>query len=103
MLPPLESVVNVSEGRRVEVIERIASRISATAGVWLLDVSSDWSHHRSVYTIAGTAAGLFAAVMALTDAAVAAIDLRHHRGVHPRLGVVDVVPFIPIGDTPMDS
>src|SRR5262245_22420092 len=103
MLPPLESVVNVSEGRRPDVIEGIASRIRATAGATLLDVSSDPSHHRTVYTMAGTASGLFDAVLSLTDAAVAAIDLRLHHGVHPRLGAVDVIPFIPIGDTPMEA
>jgi len=95
--------VNVSEGRRADVIERIALRIRATAGVRLLDVSSDPSHHRTVFTMAGTAEGLFDAVLSLTDAAVAAIDLRLHRGVHPRLGAVDVIPFIPIGDTPMET
>ena len=87
---------NVSEGRRAEVVERFADVIRKTPGVRLLDYSSDASHNRSVLTMAGEAAPLKAAVLALFDVAVRTIDLRSHRGEHPRLGAVDVVPFIPI-------
>ena len=62
----------------------------------LLDHSSDASHNRSVFTLAGDAAGVERAVLALFERAVADIDLRTHRGEHPRLGAVDVVPFVPI-------
>jgi glutamate formiminotransferase len=62
----------------------------------LLDHSSDSSHNRSVFTLAGDAAGVEQAVLALFQRAVADIDLRTHRGEHPRLGAVDVVPFVPI-------
>src|SRR5262249_43095355 len=65
-------------------------------GVRLLDWSSDASHNRSVFTFAGTAEGVQAAVMALFERALARIDLRIHKGEHPRLGAVDVVPLIPI-------
>lgn len=100
-MPIIESVPNVSEGRRPEVIERLAQAIRATPGVRLLDHSADASHNRSVFTLAGDAASVKAATLALFAVAVEAIDLRQHRGEHPRLGAVDVVPFVPIEDVTM--
>jgi glutamate formiminotransferase / 5-formyltetrahydrofolate cyclo-ligase len=98
---PLECVPNVSEGRRPEVVARLAAAVSPAPGVRLLDVSSDPDHNRSVLTLAGEAEGLHAALLALYEAALAEIDLTSHQGVHPRVGAVDVVPFVPLGDTPM--
>lgn len=95
-MPIIECIPNVSEGRRAEVVERLASAIRQVPGVRLLDFSSDASHNRSVFTFAGDAAGVRAAVLALYEHAVPAIDLRQHSGEHPRLGAVDVVPFVPI-------
>jgi glutamate formiminotransferase len=95
-MPIIECVPNVSEGRRPEIIERFVEAIRAVAGVRVLDFSSDASHNRSVLTLAGDAAPLKAAVLALFEQAVAHIDLRAHKGEHPRLGAVDVVPFVPI-------
>jgi glutamate formiminotransferase / 5-formyltetrahydrofolate cyclo-ligase len=92
----IESIPNVSEGRRQDVILRLADAVRATPGVRLLDVSSDASHNRSVFTLVGDARSLKAATMALFEQAVAVIDLRKHQGGHPRLGAVDVVPFVPI-------
>jgi glutamate formiminotransferase len=92
----IECVPNISEGRRTEVIAAIADAIGGIAGVTLLDHSSDASHNRSVFTLVGDAAGLERAVLSIYEHAVSAIDLRAHRGEHPRLGAVDVVPFIPI-------
>jgi glutamate formiminotransferase len=92
----IECVPNVSEGRRAEVVTEMANVIRDTNGVRLLDWSSDGSHNRSVFTFAGSADGVEAAVMGLFERAVARIDLRAHRGEHPRLGAVDVVPLIPI-------
>ena len=97
----IECIPNVSEGRRLDVVTRMADAIRAVAGVRLLDVSSDPSHNRSVFTLAGDAAGVEAAVLALFERAVADIDLRTHRGEHPRLGAVDVVPFVPIDGVTM--
>jgi glutamate formiminotransferase len=99
----IESIPNVSEGRRPEVIERLAEAIRATPGVRLLDYSSDPSHNRSVYTLVGDADGVKRATLALFEQALAAIDLRTHKGEHPRLGAVDVVPFIPIDGVTMDE
>src|SRR6185295_15548473 len=92
----IECVPNVSEGRRPEIIAAMAEAIRAVDGVRLLDHSSDPSHHRSVFTLAGDAGGVERAVLALFERAVARIDLRTHSGEHPRLGAVDVVPFVPI-------
>jgi glutamate formiminotransferase / 5-formyltetrahydrofolate cyclo-ligase len=92
----IECIPNVSEGRRADVIARIGDAIAATPGVRLLDRSSDASHNRSVFTLAGDAEGVERAVMAIFERAVADIDLRTHKGEHPRMGAVDVVPFVPI-------
>jgi glutamate formiminotransferase len=95
-MPIIESIPNVSEGRRADIIERLADAIRRTPGARLLDHSSDASHNRSVFTLAGDAAALEAATLALFAVATETIDLRQHQGEHPRLGAVDVVPFVPI-------
>jgi glutamate formiminotransferase / 5-formyltetrahydrofolate cyclo-ligase len=92
----IECVPNVSEGRRRDVVERLVAAIGRVAGVRVLDYSSDASHNRSVLTLAGDAAPLKSAVLTLFEQATAAIDLRTHKGEHPRVGAVDVVPFVPI-------
>jgi len=92
----IECIPNVSEGRRIEVVAAFADAVRAIPHVTLLDQSSDASHNRSVLTFVGDAAGVEQAVLALFERAIAAIDLRTHRGEHPRLGAVDVVPFVPI-------
>jgi glutamate formiminotransferase / 5-formyltetrahydrofolate cyclo-ligase len=92
----VECIPNVSEGRRSGVIEAIARAIGSIPGVRLLDHSSDPSHNRSVFTFAGGPDGVKAAVLALYECVVPAVDLRAHSGEHPRLGAVDVVPFVPI-------
>jgi len=102
-MPIIECIPNVSEGRRPEVVEAIAAAIRAVPGVRLLDHSSDASHNRSVFTMAGDAAGIKAAVLAMYERAVAAIDLRTHKGEHPRLGAIDVVPFVPIDGVTMEA
>jgi glutamate formiminotransferase / 5-formyltetrahydrofolate cyclo-ligase len=83
----IECIPNVSEGRRADVVAAMADAVER---------SSDASHNRSVFTLVGDAAGLERAVLALFERAVADIDLRVHKGEHPRLGAVDVVPFVPI-------
>ena len=92
----IECVPNVSEGRRTDVVDALVAAIRRVPGVRLLDHSSDASHNRSVLTLAGEAAPLKAAVLTLFEHAAPAIDLRVHKGEHPRLGAVDVVPFVPI-------
>ncbi len=97
----IECVPNLSEGCRAGVVDALARAIGGVAGVKLLDVSSDASHNRSVFTMVGESVPLFEAVMALFGRALASIDLTVHRGEHPRIGAVDVVPFVPLGQTAM--
>ena len=99
----LECVPNVSEGRDGRLLDRMAARLSGTAGVRLLDVHRDADHHRSVFTLVGEAPALTDAVLGLCDDAVTGIDLRRHHGAHPRIGAVDVVPFVPVGAATMDE
>ena len=102
-MPIIECIPNVSEGRRREVVDAIAAAIRGVPGVRLLDYSSDASHNRSVFTMAGDAGPIKAAVLAMYERAIPAIDLRTHKGEHPRLGAVDVVPFVPIEGATMDA
>lgn len=99
----IECIPNVSEGRRAEVIERLAAAIRSVSGVRLLDYSSDASHNRSVFTYIGDADAVKRATLALFEAAIPAIDLRAHKGEHPRLGAIDVVPFVPIDGITMEQ
>src|SRR3954464_12934425 len=92
----IECVPNVSDGRRPDIVNAMAGAIRAVPGVRLLDYSSDPSHNRSVFTLAGDADGVERAVLALFKRATAEVDLRTHTGEHPRMGAVDVVPFVPI-------
>jgi len=85
------------------VLARLADAVRGVTGARLLDLSSDASHNRSVLTLAGDAAGLEHAILALVERAVAEIDLRTHRGEHPRVGAVDVVPFVPIEGATMSD
>ncbi len=95
----LECVVNVSEGRDAGVLQALAS----AAGDSLLDVHSDAHHHRSVFTLAGDPSAVEADARSLAAEAVDRLDLRRHAGVHPRLGVVDVVPFVPLEGSTLGS
>jgi glutamate formiminotransferase len=88
----IECVVNVSEGRRAEVV----SAIGAAAGAALLDVHTDPDHNRSVFTLGGPPELVYEGGLGLARVAVDAVDLGRHVGVHPRLGAVDVVPFVPL-------
>ena len=92
----IECVPNISEGRRLDVVASIADALRAVPGLRVLDVQSDSAHNRSVLTLAGDADPLAAGVRLLFERAMAAIDLRTQTGEHPRMGAVDVVPFIPI-------
>ena len=97
----IEAVPNVSEGRRPEVIETLSAAITSSPGVNLLDTSSDHAHNRTVFTLIGEGAALKTALLALYAVAVERIDLRIHTGEHPRIGAVDVVPFVPLNPADM--
>lgn len=98
-----ECVPNISDGRRSDVIEAARAAAADGAGVAVVDVSSDASHNRSVITLVGTADGVVDAAVRLAGVAVARIDLRTHSGEHPRMGAIDVIPFIPVGESTMDE
>jgi glutamate formiminotransferase len=95
-----ESVPNLSEGRRPEVVEALGASV---APAFLLDVDPDPDHHRVVISLAGAQARLSDGLMAVIAAAVERIDLRSHSGVHPRVGAADVVPVIPLGSTSLET
>jgi glutamate formiminotransferase len=99
----VESVPNVSEGRRLDVVERLADALTSPPGVFLLDRTSDASHNRSVFTVAGEHEAVGIGLERLIAQAIDDIDMESHTGEHPRIGAVDVVPFVPLGDTPMDA
>ncbi len=91
---PLESVPNVSEGRDEAVLADLRRAMAAPAR--LLDVHTDWDHHRSVFTLVGSADELVESLLAGIRCAAARIDLRRHEGAHPRIGAADVVPLVPL-------
>ena len=98
----IESVPNVSEGRRLEVVDRLAAAIESVPGVFLLDRTSDASHNRSVFTLAGEHGPVSDALERLVETAIHEIDMNAHVGEHPRIGAVDVIPFVPLAATTMD-
>jgi glutamate formiminotransferase len=98
----IETVPNFSEGRRKEVIEPIVAAVrQASGGARVLDLSSDPDHNRSVLTLAGDPEQVRRSILALFEAALPRIDLRTHAGGHPRMGAVDVVPFVPVAAATM--
>ena len=99
----IECVPNFSEGRDLRVIDAIAARVTSVAGVHLLDRTSDRDHNRSVLTFAGPAAAVSEAMEGALEEAIGRIDMRVHEGQHPRLGAVDVVPFVPLGESTIDE
>jgi glutamate formiminotransferase len=102
-VPLVESVPNYSEGRRPEVVDRLAAAVAGTPGVHLLDRTSDASHNRSVLTLAGEAEAVTRALEATIEVAIRDIDMEQHTGEHPRIGAVDVIPFVPLGDATIDD
>ena len=94
MALPLESVPNFSEGRDPEAIAALESALSRPGR--LLDVHTDWDHHRSVFTIVGSGDDLVETLAAGISTAAERIDLRRHEGAHPRIGAADVVPLVPL-------
>ena len=94
MALPLESVPNFSEGRDPEAIAALENALSRPGR--LLDVHTDWDHHRSVFTIVGSGDDLVETLAAGISTAAERIDLRRHEGAHPRIGAADVVPLVPL-------
>jgi glutamate formiminotransferase / 5-formyltetrahydrofolate cyclo-ligase len=97
-----EIVPNLSEGRDAGTIAAACAAVEAT-GADLLDWSSDAVHHRSVLTIVGDEEQVLDAAVALAGVALERIDLRGHRGVHPRIGALDVLPFVPLAGASLED
>ena len=95
----VECVPNVSEGRDRRVVDELAATIGRAPGVRLVDVHMDADHHRSVFTFLGSPEGVEAAALALAARVFALIDMERHRGLHPRSGALDVLPFVPLRAT----
>jgi glutamate formiminotransferase len=87
---------NISEGRELEVIEQVVEQIRQVHGIRILDISPDGDHHRSVFTYLGEPEPVLKATKAMATKAFELIDMTKHQGSHPRMGAVDVVPFIPV-------
>jgi len=99
----VECVPNISEGTDADTLDAIAAAMSTNAGAWLLDRTGDPDHERSVFTLAGFPGRVMSAMEAAAEVAIDRIDMRSQHGVHPRIGAVDVVPFVPLGDTTMEQ
>ena len=97
----IKCVPNFSEGRNLEKIETIVDNFRGKQGVKLLDYQSDSDHNRTVVTVVGEPLPLKTALMEAVGSAIEVIDMRTHKGQHPRMGAVDVIPFIPVGKVSM--
>jgi len=99
----VESVPNISEGRDQAVIAKLTAGLQAVPQVALLDVHVDPDHHRSVFTMVGEPEAMGTALFRLVQQAQQLLDIRKHQGEHPRIGVVDVVPWIPLQGVTMED
>jgi glutamate formiminotransferase len=96
-------VPNISEGRDARRIEALASAVRTTPGVAMLDLDSDADHNRTVISFVGAPEAVGRAILKLCEKAVELIDLTHHQGEHPRMGAIDVIPFVPIKEIEMSD
>ncbi len=103
MVEVVECVPNFSEGRRQDVVDAIGSAIASVAGARILDVQMDPDHNRSVITFVGDRRAVSEAAFRGASAAVERIDMNVHRGEHPRVGALDVLPFVPIAGVTMED
>jgi glutamate formiminotransferase / 5-formyltetrahydrofolate cyclo-ligase len=99
----VECVPNFSEGRRAEVVQAIASAIGAVAGIRVLDTEMDANHNRSVITFVGPSEAVAEAAVRGAAKAIELIDMNRHRGEHPRIGALDVLPFVPVSGVTMED
>lgn len=99
----VESIPNISEGRNSELVEKIVDEVRKTKDCILMDYSMDKDHNRSVITYMGTLEGVEEASIKIAKKAAELIDLRTHKGEHPRVGAVDVMPFVPLMGAEMDD
>ncbi len=103
MAKVVECIPNISEGRRLDVVEEIVGEVKKVPGVTLLDYSSNADHNRTVITFIGEPEGVLEAAWRLIVKAADKIDLGRHQGEHPRMGATDVCPFVPVREVTMDE
>ncbi len=103
MVKIVECIPNISEGRRLEVVEEILDEVRQVAGVTLLDYSSNADHNRTVISMIGEPEKVLEAAWKLIAKAAEKIDLDQHQGEHPRMGATDVVPFVPVRGMTMEE
>lgn len=94
----VECIPNFSEGRNIAIINELSDAVKTTPGVMLMECGSDASHNRTVITFVGSPEGVMEAAFKCSKIAVEKIDLTKHKGEHPRMGAVDVIPFVPLRD-----
>lgn len=99
----IECIPNFSEGRDKVTIDKIIDILRGREGIKLLDYSSDKDHNRTVVTFVGTPEMVYEGMLAMADKVYEYIDMRNHNGEHPRMGALDVVPFVPVSDVTMDE
>lgn len=99
----VESAPNFSEGRREEIVKQIIAQAERVQDVWILDWSMDADHNRSVVTLVGSPEPLLEALFKMTKKAMELIDMRTHKGEHPRMGATDVIPLVPVMNITMEE
>jgi len=99
----IESAPNFSEGRNEEIVRQIIAQAEGVQDVWILDWSMDIDHNRSVVTLVGSPEPLLEALFRMTKKAMELIDLRTHKGEHPRMGATDVIPLVPVMNITMEE
>lgn len=99
----VESAPNFSEGRREEVVREIIAQAEGVKDVWILDWSMDTDHNRSVVTLVGAPEPLLEVLFRMTKKAAELIDMRNHKGEHPRMGATDVIPLVPVMNVTMEE
>ncbi len=99
----VEAVPNISEGRNVTTIKQVADAVRSVEGVRLLDVNSDRDHNRTVYTLIGELARVEEASFRLFEQSLQLINMEEQSGAHPRIGAVDVMPFVPVQGVEMEE
>jgi len=99
----VESAPNFSEGRREEIVRQIMAQAEGVQDVWILDWSMDADHNRSVVTLVGSPEPLLEVLFKMTKKAMELIDMRTHKGEHPRMGATDVIPLVPVMNITMEE
>jgi glutamate formiminotransferase len=99
----VESAPNFSEGRREEIVRQIIAQAEGVQDVWILDWSMDADHNRSVVTLVGSPEPLLEVLFRMTKKAMELIDMRMHKGEHPRMGATDVIPLVPVMNITMEE